>query len=917
MPTPLLATKLSIPPARPGLVPRPQLTRRLSAGLVQAGQFTRKLTLVCAPAGFGKTTLVRQWLDELALPGAWLSLDDGDNDPARFLAYLMAALQQVDPSIGHAAHAMLESPQPSAPELVLTSLINDITAAPQAFLLVLDDYHLIQTLAIHQQLAFLLGHLPAALHLVVASREELPLPLHRLRAGGQLLEIRQADLRFDVGETAEFLQRTMHLGLSPVEAATLQRRTEGWIVGLQLAALSLQGSADPGRFVQTFAGSDRHVLDYLMDEVFQQQPPAVQDFLLQTSILDRLSAGLCDAILEITPAPQAGDGAAGQRAQGSQRILSYLDTANLFVIPLDHERHWYRYHRLFADLLRHRLERDAPRDLSALHRRASQWYADNGFAREAVQHALAARDWSRASELITAGASESLLKQGEVVTLLGWCRALPEDVICGNPELCLECAWTLILTDQLAAAQPYLARVEQSALARENPEFLGQVLMAQAHMARAQGDYERTMALSERALALLAGDEVAGRTILLLNLGMARWFCGRMAEAETLLVEAERAGRVAGNAYAQLTAQVFLNRVQAAHGRLQQAFQAGQRIVEQGGQAPIVAIAHIDLGRLCYEWDDLDAATDHFQQGIDLARRTNAREFLAVGHGALALVRQAQGGGAVAQDLLREAVALLDQPGTSPSAYLGTLAIRVLVALDQDDLHSAALAAAQAPRPEDAGSFPDALHLMAVQARLLLAQGKREAAAQHLAALYELAAGAGWQSYALQARAMQALAADTPAEALALLAEALALAEPGGYTRTFLDLGDPMAALLLQGGRLRLEGWPAVYANRLLAAFSGRMSSATSAARLPIAEAPGAAPQPGVPETTILPEALSDRELAVLRLLADGSTNQEIARDLVVSVNTVKTHLKNIYGKLGVRTRRQAVARARDLGLLP
>jgi len=465
MAVPLLTTKLYIPLVRPELVSRPRLIERLNAGL------HRKLTLVSAPAGFGKTTLLSEWVGGCERPVAWLSLDESDSDPARFFTYLIAALQRVDPGIGQGAQAMMQSPQPPPPEVLLTALINDIAAASQPFLLVLDDYHLITALAIHQLLAFLLEHQPPQMHLVIATREDPPLPLSRLRARGQTVEIRQADLRFTPEETADFLRRVTQADLSSADVAALQQRTEGWIAGLQLAALSIRGHEDVQRLVQSFTGSHRYILDYLMDEVFQQQSADVQDFLLRTSILDRFTAALCDAVAE---------------RDDSRQVLLALEQANLFIVPLDESRQWYRYHRLFADLLRHRSQMAGLQGLVPhLHRQASQWYEANGFPAEAVHHALAGSDWERAATLIQ-DLSSMMLKRGEVVTLLGWFQALPDEVVLANPRLCYEYSWPLILSDRIDAAEPYLARAEQVALENGITPLLGEIAIAKTHIARAR-----------------------------------------------------------------------------------------------------------------------------------------------------------------------------------------------------------------------------------------------------------------------------------------------------------------------------------------------------------------------------------------------------------------------------------------------
>ncbi|MDY6877383.1 MAG: LuxR C-terminal-related transcriptional regulator [Chloroflexota bacterium] len=874
MTTLLLTTKLYVPPPRTDLVLRPRLIERLNAGL------HRKLTLVSAPAGFGKTTLLSEWVAGCRRAVAWLSLDESDNDPVRFLTYFLVALQRVDPNIGQAAQAMLQAPQPPPPETLLTSLINDIAATPQPFALVLDDYHLIRTLPIHQQLAFLLEHQPPSMHLVIATREDPPLPLSRLRARGHTVDVRQDDLRFTAEEAADFLRRVMRIELSSTDLTALHRRTEGWIAGLQLAALSLQGRDDAHQIVQSFTGSHRYILDYLTDEVLQQRPKGTKGFLLQASILDRLSGPLCDAVTGQT------DG---------QATLERLEQANLFIVPLDDERRWYRYHRLFADLLRHRLHR-AHRDLvPELHHRASQWYEAAGFPADAVNHALAGSDWGRAATLIL-GVGESMLKRGEVVTLLGWFQALPDEVVFANPQLCMEYSWPLILTEQIDAAEPYLAQAEQVALEHEIMPLLGEIAIVKAYIARLRGDNAQVIELSEQALSLLPKDDLSGRSIVAMNLGMAQWFRGRIQEAEQALLEAQRAGRGSRNEYVRWTAVLFLSRIQTARGKSRQAAASYRQIIEQGRQLPIVGLAYYDLGRLSYEWDDLAAAADYLQHGIEIVQRGGNVEFEVGGYSALAFVKQAQGDSAAAQDALRRADQLLENPSTPPSTRLYNLAARAAVALGQSDLDAASRVVERFPGPEKAGSFPDVLLLMLAQARLLLMQGQQAAAAGLLEALYNMAFQAGWQSTVTQARALQALAAPTPEQALNFLAEALTYAESENYVRTFVDAGEPMAELLRQA---KSQGVATEYVNKLLAAFDAPKTLA---------------PKPAVAQPLI--EPLSDREIDVLHFLADGQTNQEIAQALCVSINTVKTHLKNVYGKLGVSNRREATAEAKKLGLV-
>ncbi|MCJ7736578.1 MAG: LuxR C-terminal-related transcriptional regulator [Anaerolineae bacterium] len=899
MVAPLLLTKLYVPPARPEWVVRPRLIERLNAGL------RNKLTLISAPAGYGKTTLLSSWLAQNEIQVGWVSVDEGDNDPARFWTYLIAALQTVKADLSGTLTAMLQSPQPPAIETILTLLINELTAIPQDFVLVLDDYHLVRAPSVHQQLTFLLEHLPpppsGGLHLILATREDPPLPLARWRARGHIIEFRQADLVFSEQETADLLRERMQLEISPADVVALQRRTEGWIAGLHLAALSFRGHDDIHELVQSFAGSHRYILDYLIEEVFQRQSPEVQDFLLKTAILDSFCTSLCDAVrFGEAPGPS------------SYHILMELDQANLFIVPLDQSRQWYRYHHLFADLLRQRLRTESASDLpSLLHKRASQWYEANDFPADAVRHALSGSDWKRASELILE-LDAIMLKRGEVTTLLEWFRALPEEVVQADSRLCNAYSWPLILTDQIDAAESYLARAEQS-LEQQSQDsgLLGQIAVARAHIARGRGDGPRVIALSARALELLPQESLSERSIAAMNLGIAQWYSGRLDEAVRALEEAQRAAIGAENDYVRLTALVFLSRVEQARGKLHRASAAFREIVAQGGQVPIVALAHYELCKLHYEWNDLAVATDHAQHGIALSRRSASPEFEVQGHALLAQVEQAQDKTEAAIAALQAAGQLIERSGLTPVTRLHYLTHQILVCLAQEELDRAAIVAERAPALDQAGTFPGYLHLSVVQVRLYLAQQQREVAWGQLSKLHEMASRSGWQSIVVQVRALQALAAPAEEEALRCVRDALELAAPEGYIRTFVDLGQPMAELLSQvlqeqqqEHRASTQDAALAYARSLLAAFQVETASQDTPTR-PILEAA----QP-------LIESLSERELQVLLLLAEGQTRHEIAQALYVSVNTIKAHLKGIYGKLNVHNRREAVAKARELSLL-
>ena len=882
----LLKTKLYVPHARPNLVPRPYLIDRLNQGL-HAGH---TLTLVCAPAGYGKTTLVTEWLHNVTRPVAWLSLDEYDNDPARFLAYLIAALRQIDAGIGATTEALLQSPQPPPPEMVLTPLINEIAAISSPFILALDDYHVIQIPAIHQQHAFLLEHQPQHMHQVIVTREDPPLPISRLRARGQVGEIRQDDLRFTVEETTEFLQRVMRLDLAADEIAVLESRTEGWVAGLQLAALSLQERGDAHSFVRAFAGSNRYVLDYLFDEVLQQQSADVQEFLLQTSILDRLSAPLCEAVTGCVD---------------SQTLLQTFERANLFIVPLDQSRTWYRYHHLFSDLLRHRLRTAKAQSHqktgivpseALLHQRASQWHEAEGNLPDAIHHALAASDWERAAKLISQ-VSRGMVGRGEIVTLLHWCQRLPDEVLHAQPMLCLDYSWTLILAGQHDAAESYLRDIEQAA--QDDVALLGETLSAQAQIARAKGDYARTIELAQRALSLLPQTDPEPRSLAALTLGLAYSDCGNMLEAEQAFTEADRTAQQAGGGPARLIALAFLSGIQAARGNLHRAAEVARQALQLGRGMPALASVHSMLSAVCYEWNDLESAVEHVQQAIELSQRGGHLEVLLTVYRGLAWMRQAQGDASAANAALQTADELAREADAPPIARASNAAVHVSIALAQGDLAAAAHWADQITT--DSASDASGMLYGFAQARLLLAQNEKAAAAELLEKLHAEVVQTGRQSAVIDTRVLQALAAPATTNALAFLTEALTLTQAEGYVRTFIDKGEPMAVLLRQAAA---KGIAPDYVAKLLSAFETK------------AEERPASPAPSIGAATSLVEPLSERELEVLQLMAIGLSNHEISDKLIISVGTVKSHVHSVLGKLNARDRTQAVIKAQELKLL-
>jgi LuxR family transcriptional regulator, maltose regulon positive regulatory protein len=877
MVTPPFTTKLYVPLPRPDLVARPHLVERLNASLPRAGHFSRRLTVAAAPAGFGKTTLIAEWLRQTQYPFTWLSLDEHDNDPNRFLVYLIAALQRLQAEFGASVQSYLQSPQPPPPEAIAAALVHELSAMPTPFIVALDDFHTIQNPIIHQQINALLDYQPRHMHLVIISREDPPLPISRWRAQGQVTEIRQTDLCFSQQETSEFLHRTTGLSFSDEEVEALAHRTEGWVVGLQMAALSLQGASDVKGFIRSFTGSQRYILDYLMEEVLSKQPAAVQDFLLQTSILDRLAAPLCDAVTA---------------RHDSYDVLRKLEGANVFIVPLDADRQWYRYHHLFAELLRHRLQVSDTLTEAPLQSRASQWFEHNGHPSEAIQHALTAADWDSAARLIHLE-TNGMLKRGELTTMLGWLKKLPDDQVIARPQLSIDLSWPLVLTGQLDPAERLLAVVEQRA--GDDPQLQAEIATQQAYIARSRGNHQQTVELSQRALSLLPEANRPAREVLAVNLGIAYWHSGQLAGAERVFTEARRVSGGLGNRYADLTIQIFLNRILAARGHLHSAFQAYQPLLELGGQIPILALAQLDVSTLHYEWNDLAACAAQLEKCITLSEQTRNIEFQVSGQMQLARLRLTYGDVAGASQVLGKNEVLLREHAVSPLTRERNAAMHVQVVLRQGDLAAAARWAREASDQADAHPFYPILGLS--RARILLAEQRRSEAAAELSVQFEIATRAGWRYGQIAVRAWQAVAANR-STAVDFLSEALHWAQPNGFVRTFVDVGEALVPVLEEAAR---RGVMPEYVGTLLAAFGSRQTDqqqANTAAGSPLFE------------------PLSERELEVLRLAAAGRSNRQIAKTLIVSLGTVKTHLHHIYGKLGAANRTQAVDRAREFHLI-
>ncbi|HSP76702.1 MAG TPA: LuxR C-terminal-related transcriptional regulator [Cryobacterium sp.] len=901
MAMPVLATKLFIPQLRSRAVPRPRLVERLREGL-QSG---RKLTLISAPAGFGKTTLLSEWIADARqrdprIRVGWLSLDESDNDPSRFLTYLVNALQRADPALGSALPALpLTSFEPA-----LARLINDVSQSSRHIILVLDDFQLIEERTIRDALVFLLEHLPSNLHLAIASRSDPLLPVARLRVGGELTELRAADLRFTPDESAAFLNEMVDLEFSAADIAALDTRTEGWIAGLQLAALSMRDRTDVPGFIQGFTGSNRFVIDYLAEEVLQRQPDQIREFLLRTAILDRLSGALCDAVTGQT---------------GSSELLESLERDNLFVVPLDDRRQWYRYHHLFADVLRARLLRQGPDQVADLHRLASAWHERNDLPEDAVEHALAAADFERAARVIE-GVVPTIRKSRQDATLLRWLTLLPETVIDRRPVLGVYRAWSALVSGDAEAVEPRL-RVAERALAAttgdgtpDHDSTSGDELRTlpvtiavyRAAAAQARGDVAGIREHAQRAADLAQPDDHLGHGAAAGFLGLASWATGDLNAGLRAFTEVRKRLRLSGNLADMLGTTIVLADMLTPQGRLREAKrsyeQALQLAAEQGEPPPqSTADLHVGISELLREQGEVTAAAEHLAQSAALREHASSHENRHRWFVAMARLRESEGHLDAALELLSTAERLY-RPGFFPEVRpIAAMTARIWI--EQGRLADArAWAVDQNLSVNDDLSYLREFGHITV-AKLLIAEhrtdprdGSIQAATGLLDRLLAAAEAGGRTGSAIEILVLQALALEAQSRipsALSPLRRALALAEPEGYVRLFADEGAPMTRLLRASA-----------AAAILPDYVGRLDRSV---RRTTTDGVG---RPGIPA------AVSERELQVLRLLATELTGPQIARELYVSLNTVRTHTRHIFGKLDVNSRPAAVRRATELGLI-
>jgi LuxR family maltose regulon positive regulatory protein len=876
------------------------LIERLDAGL------DRKLTLISAPAGFGKTTLLSNWVGRLDLPVAWVSLDEGDNDRTRFLVYFVAALQTIESGI---SETVLHAPQPPPIESVLTELINEIAAVEQNFILVLDDYHVIEAPSVHNALTFLLDHLPPNMHLVITSRSDPLLQIPRLRAKDQMTELRAENLRFTTQEATRFLNQVMGLALSEDDVLSLETRTEGWITGLHLAALSIQDTEDAAGFISAFTGDDRYIVDYLVDEVLAQRPTGTQDFLLQTSILNRMTGSLCDAVT-------------GQ--EGGQELLERLDQANLFIVPLDNRRRWYRYHHLFTNLLRQRLdEATNSEEINILHQRASQWYEENDFLIEAVEHALATEDYDNVIRLINLGASE-LLMQSQQNLLLKWQDEIPGELVASHPRFCMIMAWAWIAMGHPGEAEDCLQLIEGS-LGIEMVELfserdrvekidpavqsaLVEIAVLRIEMAIEQGDIPQVFKLSRLVLPYLEGEERPylfnqqkdSRNVVLFVLGLAYKISGKLSQADEALSQAALLAQERRNVHLVSGSLGHLASVQSMQGHLRKAVstcQRGLKLVQElvGERSPMSGLIHAELGNLLYEQNDLKAALHHLQEGIDVAKPWGYMDAFLHGYTGLARVRAAQGDWEGAFATLDELAELGE--GNPAMVMPAVESHRALLWIAQGKVDAANRWVLDAGLDPEGEINYHRLGEMMVVARVLIARGAHSEAVDLLTRMMDTAEAAGWLGKVIEMRVLLAMAHQAQGErdeSMDALEQVLNSTKPEGYVRVFVDEGDPMAALLRAAETRDIAP---DYIPKLLAAF----------------ETDNVQVEP--PSVTSLIEPLSERELEVLRLLKTELSGPEIADQLMIALSTMRTHTQNIYSKLGVSNRRAAVRRAEKLNL--
>ena len=891
----LLRTKLFVPPLQSNCVNRPRLIEQINRGLEKA------LILISAPAGYGKTTLVSSWLNETKVPSAWISLDDGDNDPVHFLKYFLTALQKIVPSIQMEMLSALQGLQPNPYASLVNILINEMAGCASPFILVLDDFHVLHAQPILDMLTFLFEHAPPQMHTVILSRTDPLLPLSRLRVRNQLLDIRAEQLRFTRDEIDVFLNEVMALDLSADDIAAMQVRTEGWIAGLQLAALSMQGCEDIHDFVTAFAGSHHYIIDYLTEEVLKRQSEGVRSFLLQTSILLHMCGKLCEAVVGLDDTEQIN----------GQVMLEELESMNLFLIPLDNERRWYRYHHLFADVLNRHLEIRFPDLPPELHRRASRWYEQNEFIPDAILHALKAGEQDRAIQLIEQN-GVLLLIRGEVTTLLNWIEAI-ERFSQTHPWLYIFKAWAYALSGDLDKVDGMLRTAEELISSVELTQGVkimqGTIAAARAHQANRQGKAQIAVEFARQALDCLPDIDLVTRslrTVATALIGDASSIMGNLDEARQAYIESARIGQAAGDIHLSIVANSNLANILIELGMLRQAARIYSETLliatrPDGRKSLITGRVFCELSQVYYEWNHLEDAFQYAHQSIKLCRQWGNMDLQAVGYVMLARLEHLQCHPDKAQEAMQAAEQIANGYDLAPKYSIWVKSSLACLSIVQGNLEKASHLIQEYGIIIDSNIgdveipyLSEPYHLVLL--RLLLAQKNYETALELSQRLLQKAEVTNRMGRVIEVLVLQALACqgkkDVP-RALAVLERALTLAQPEGYVRIFLDEGEPMVKLLYQAKSHRIGQ---EYASELLSA-SGKVSGTE------------------MPPVQLLIEPLTERELGLLKLIEAGYSNQDIADKLVISIPTVKRHISNIYAKLGAKSRTQAISLGRELKL--
>lgn len=869
----LIGTKNQMPFLRPGIVKRKRIEKRLADSLLDGDGFIRKLTLIAAPAGYGKTSLAVSWLWDITVKSCWVSIDAGDNDPARFFAYVISALQTVNEDIGQETLAALRSPQLPPPEALIGPLINAISDHRTPMILALDDYHLIETMVVHRAMNFLIKNIPRNLHVVIVSREDPPFPLHELRAKGQMVEVRQKDLTFREGETAALFKYLSDRPISENEAHLIHEQTEGWVTGIQLTVLAFQNRQEKATAMKDMGKGSSYILDYLFKEIFQSQSDALQDFLMKTSILAQFTPELANAV-------------SGHSESGA--MIDSLYQSNMFINPIEEGGNCYRYHRLFRDLLRKRLQMESSIEPATLHLKASEWYERRGSMRESIQHSLDGRHWERAAGQIGA-ASDQMLKNGRLTTLLSWMGMLPDALFNHSADLCLVYIWPLMLSGQLEKADGFIKRALSGT--KDGTETMGHIAAAQAYLAQVNGAREDLVRYSEKALALLPATDQSSRGIVSLNLGMAHWHDGEMERAREPLAEALPIAERSGNVYAEVSARLFLARIEAVAGKLAEAAGITEKLVKNQKGVPIENLALTDMAMYHYEWNELEKAHEYIDTALAHLKKGSIAGFKLAALMIKMRILMAMGSAKDLQLVHETCEELLSDNSISEAIRARWATLNVETAIYEGNIASARHWLARCDAPVDAHPFYRFLQLSPI--RIYIAEGQTEKAENTLRQANKRAAKMGWVYGQVWLLTRLALVTADAQQRLECVRKAVEIGECGNMVRTFTEAGQELVPLLEE---MRSGSAKTAYIDKLLQEFADNVQRTLSEER---------------------EQVLSERELEVLQLVSAGLSNQQIAEKLVISISTVKSHIHHIYNKLDATNRTQASAKAREMGIIP